>query len=241
MAIRGPHIERAALILWHSDGFVDSIQGLFVMKPLRFNEVDHAAFALRMVSEMLSKVPDDPRYWIWVIISLHSSLQGFMVSALRSGLDIHLMSESKRHEKDRKVYSDYNKALQDGTVQVFNARHGDLPEPYLSDFINLFKKIQCEDMMRDGESFKPSALHCQSFEDLNNLRNGFIHFFPKLHWQKVDHLLDVVLNCLDIIDFLAFKSLNSVFGNEATRSEAAHAIDAIRETAAGLVSAERSD
>ena len=48
-----------------------------------FDEQRDAVFSLQLVSELLEKTEANPQYWKWVIIALHSSLQGFMVLALK--------------------------------------------------------------------------------------------------------------------------------------------------------------
>ena len=50
---------------------------------LRTDEAVEAVISLEMLCEQLPRVIDDPHYWRWVIIALHSGLQGFMVLALK--------------------------------------------------------------------------------------------------------------------------------------------------------------
>jgi hypothetical protein len=62
-------------------------------KYLRTDETQQAVLALRMVSEQLSRVSQNPHYWQWVVIGLHNALQGFMVLALRGTDDLNVLTD----------------------------------------------------------------------------------------------------------------------------------------------------
>jgi hypothetical protein len=50
---------------------------------IRSNEQEEAIGALEAVARFLPRVREDPFEWRWVIISLRTALQGFMVVAIR--------------------------------------------------------------------------------------------------------------------------------------------------------------
>jgi hypothetical protein len=161
---------------------------------------------------MLSKVPDDPRYWIWVIISLHNSLQGFMVSALRSGLDLQLMPKGG-YKKFRKPWEDYERCLQsEHRENIEDVERNLKPQP-LASFTELYEMIQSKELMEDdrytdSKRFTSTDEQDASCELLNNLRNYYIHFWPATSFQEVSGLPAMVRDCLEIIHFLVFDSGN---------------------------------
>jgi hypothetical protein len=160
---------------------------------------------------MLRKVPDDPRYWIWVIISLHNSLQGFMVTALRSGLDLHLMSDQTR-KKDRNAWENYERCLQKGNNQGLDELPLTFEELALAPFMKLYEKIKRQDLMEerytDSRRFVPTAEQDASVGLLHKLRNKYIHFFPHTNFLEVSGLPTMIRDCLEIIRFLVFESGN---------------------------------
>jgi hypothetical protein len=52
---------------------------------LRTDEAEEAVSSLESAAEFLAAVRSDPYRWTWVILALHSAVQGFMILALRGG------------------------------------------------------------------------------------------------------------------------------------------------------------
>lgn len=61
---------------------------------LRTDEYEEVASSLEFLAYCSSKLEGDVYYWKWLIISLHSGLQGFMVIALRDSAGLNILKDS---------------------------------------------------------------------------------------------------------------------------------------------------
>jgi hypothetical protein len=131
---------------------------------LQTDEREEAVSSLEVFSDTLGKVSEDTYQWKWVILSLHSALQGLMVLALRSG-------DGLRPLKDH-IAQAWHKAYRSGTGYQ---------KEELDSFLNLTKKIKSDLMIFYGHSkkFVPKDTQGSSIKKLIRLRNDFIHFLPR--------------------------------------------------------------
>jgi hypothetical protein len=169
-------------------------------KWFRTNGHLEAMNSLEMVCDQLPKVVDDVHVWKWVIIALHNALQGYMVLALKGSDSLNVYTE-----KTKKKWLD-----------AYRLENGDLPDPYMDNFSSLYAKIQDPKLMErwvTSQTFKPEGTQTASIEMLIEIRNNFIHFLPKISSLETSGLPHVTKDCIDVIDFLTFKSGN-IFGCE---------------------------
>lgn len=166
---------------------------------IRTDELNEAVLALDVFSEFLEKVLEDVYYWKWSVITLHNSLQGFMVCALRGSNGLNVLKD------------DNAKAW----FEALNSGSENYPIPELDNFINLYEKIKRKKMLMGGHSkkFIPKSQQGSSIKTLNRLRNEFIHFTPKHVSYEVSGLPEVIEDCVAIIEFLAFESNNIIYPN----------------------------
>lgn len=178
------------------------------------DEAQEAVFALEMVSEQLHRVIESSYQWKWVIIALHSTLQGFMVLALQGTNGLNPL----RNKCAREWMAAYERG--DGTF----------PERQLDNFLNLYKKIKSDRMKMyvNSQPFKPRATQTRSVKMLNRLRNDFIHFVPKGWSLEISSLPQIMQDCIDIISFLAFECGNIIWHEEVLEDRAKELIDLIR-------------
>ena len=67
-------------------------------KYLKTDEREEVISNLEMLADTLSKIKEDLYNWKWAILSLHSSLQGFMVLALRGGNGLNCLRDKIKKE-----------------------------------------------------------------------------------------------------------------------------------------------
>jgi hypothetical protein len=160
---------------------------------LRTDETEEAISALEMLAETAPSLIADIYRWKWVIISAHNALQGFMVIALRQGNGLLALKDN--------IAAQWLRANREG---------GEYPVEKLDNFLNLYKKVKSDRMLCYGHSKKYVATpdHNRSVKKLNELRNEFIHFVPKGWSLEVTGLPEICLNCLEVIEFLAWESGN---------------------------------
>lgn len=181
---------------------------------IKTDELNEAILALDILSEYLVKVLDDTYYWKWSIISLHNSLQGFMVCALRGSNGINVLNNDSVKE----------------WIERHENGNGNYVIEKLDEFLNLYKKIKSDKMLMFGNSnkFSPEKQQGLSIKKINKLRNEFIHFTPKGWSLEVSELPQIVEDCVDIIQFLAFKSNNIVYPNESIKQKTETLIENIK-------------
>jgi len=175
---------------------------------------------LEFVSEQVDKVSDDISKWKWIIIGLHSALQNYMVCALRGTENTNVLSA---------------KSSKNWFVEFWNRMHSPkykwkYPSERLDLFSNLFEKIQT-DKMRKGiisEIFQPTQNQIDCVIYLNLYRNEFVHFVPKSWSLSINGLLNLVIEVLGIIEFLAFESNNIIWSEESERTRTRNAISNIK-------------
>ena len=158
------------------------------------DEFEETVSALEATAHEFERVQADPYRWKWVILTLHSALQGMMVLALQGSNALGVL---KPESKKRRL-----SAYESG-------------EPYPTDlemdyFLGLYRKIKRNNDMLlycDSKRFIPKGTQGRSIKDLNHLRNRFVHFTPGRF--KFPHGLSrMMLDCLEIGWFLAWDSNN---------------------------------
>lgn len=167
---------------------------------LSTNEWGEVVSDFVMFSEQLQRVIDDPHGWKWAIFALHSGIQGLMVLALTgsNGLNVLCEKDAKRwlrwYEDDRSDES----------------RPRDLK---LAGFLDLYKRIKGDRMKMyvHSQKFVPKGTQGRSVKLLNELRNKIIHFTPKIWSLELGGLPDMVSDCLEIAEFLAWESGNVIW------------------------------
>jgi hypothetical protein len=150
--------------------------------------------AFEVFAEEAQKLSADPYRWKWAIIALHSGLQGIMVLALQGSHGLHVL-----RAKDAKRWMD--------------AHEGGGPYPddlKLDDFLSLYKKIKGDKMLKyiDSRKFIPKGTQGSSVKLLNQLRNEFVHFTPRVWALDLVGLPTMASDCLDVAAFLAWESHN---------------------------------
>ena len=164
---------------------------------LTTDESVEAVSDFEMFSEQLKRVIDDPCRWKWAIIALHSGIQGTMVLALKGSNGLNVL-----REKDKQRWLDWYRG---GRSDESHPR--DLK---LAGFLDLYKRIKGDKMLIYicSQKFVPKGTQDRSIKLLNELRNKFIHFSPKIWGLELGGLPDMVSDCLEIAEFLAWKSGN---------------------------------
>ena len=177
-------------------------QGFTMENWFETNETQEAVLSLQMMSEQLDHLAKtgNKHYWTWIIIGLHTALNGFMVLALRGTNDLNVLPE-----KCAKQW-----------LTAYDSNSGKYPEKRLDSFLNLYNKIKSEKMnlYTNSKLFIPKATQDSSVEKLNSLRNDFIHFIPKDWFIEPSYFIQIIYDCLDIISFLAFDCGNVIWIEE---------------------------
>jgi len=177
---------------------------------LRTDEHEEAICGLESVAEWSPRVERQMLYWRWVILALHNALQGFMVLALRGSNGLLPLQD--------KIAAKWLKAYRGG---------GAYPREKLDSFLNLYAKTKSDRLLFSCHSRKLTATEAQdrSIRKLNSLRNEFIHFLPRFWALEVSGLPEICLDCLEIIELLAWDCGNILWHDLTLRTRTREALN----------------
>ena len=171
----------------------------------RFDKHIISLTSLEILLHCLKSVKENDAYWQWIFISLHSAVQAYMVLALTR-------SNSLMTYKEKDMQS-WMKSYENNDP---------LPECKLDFFDELYKKTKTSSFVfyTNTQVFVPSPRQDENISKLSKLRNDFIHFSSdSLNLIIGDSSLQLVSDCLDYIEFLAFQSNNIVWFEKHYKDE----------------------
>lgn len=177
---------------------------------LRTDERREAFKALIKTTQFLNETEEDIYNWKWFIISLHNSLQAFMVIALKGSNSLSVM----KPEHAKKWLLAYETGNQ-------------FPNAKLNYFSELFNKIKSNEMslFTNSKVFTSTDSIDESVRELNELRNRFIHFMPMGWSLSILGLPDLGLDIVTILKFLVSESGNIYFYEEGTMEQTEHLLE----------------
>jgi hypothetical protein len=169
---------------------------------LGYDEELDAVCSLELLAQHLPRVISVPHHWKWVILSLHNSLQGFMVLALQGTNALNVLTKGSA----KRWYEGYDT--------------GQYPDvaPQLDKFMGLYEKIKSNAMSIrvDSRRFVPEPSQDESVRRLNAFRNEFVHYTPATSLLDMRQWAQIALDVIPIVEFLAFESNNVSFHEGAT-------------------------
>jgi len=172
-----------------------------------------AQTSLEMLSYCLSFVKEKPAFWQWVYISLHHAVQSYMVLAL-TGTHSLLPYQDDSVKKWLKCYEN----------------EMELPDCKLDSYNELYKTVKKEGSL--PLQFIPSESQEKSIKRLNDLRNDFVHYkYGRYSLRMSDTPFQMVNDCLDFIEFLAFQSNNVFWEDETNKKNAEELLNKCRSLA----------
>ena len=168
---------------------------------IRTDEHQDVLASLEQCAFSLAQVRRSERAWKWVILSLHSALQGAMACHL-SGTE-QLGALEKRSVENWHQWNE--KCIQDDAEDSGDPRRKRLARERLADINELFRRLHCsEARIEDGCGRVISITDQQraSFQLLHDRRNEFTHFSPKswiIDLCSIKQAIEDVLNVLCLI------------------------------------------
>jgi hypothetical protein len=187
---------------------------------LRTNEYCEVRDTLRACLDFYEKSGIDRSYWKWLIIGIHSAVQGCMVIALT-----HSDGSGAVIPRDAKAWND---ALLNDT---------DLPKllPKLMCFPELYERIKMPGRIDYSQQhFVPTPSHDRSIKRLNEYRNEFIHYSPKDWSLDLPGIPRLVRDCLEVCSFLISASGRFRIFSEYQEGELKALVAAVSERCGGI-------
>ncbi len=163
-------------------------RGGSVGRWLRTDEAEEAVAAVESIAPFVRNISGDLYGWRWTILSVHTTVQGFMVLALRDSAGLNVLP--------KKLAAAWLTA---------HYQNGPYPAERLDSFLNLYHKVKNKVMavQLDAQAFKPSGSQGKSIRSLNALRNSFVHFLPASWSIEVSGLPRICLDSLNLVEYLA--------------------------------------
>ncbi|MCJ7552531.1 MAG: hypothetical protein MUO34_01490 [Ignavibacteriaceae bacterium] len=149
-------------------------------KWIRFDEQTNALDYLEKSFSFLQTVEQNPQNWKWVIITLHSALYGFAISACKGTNYESVVTKTKRgHER-------------------------------LIDFDEALRRSQDPTWMRVNINYRVFELSLSQKESIRKLhkvfRNNFEHFTPTSWSIEIHGMPMIILDCFEVIRLLIIYS-----------------------------------
>ena len=180
---------------------------------LRTNHWIDAVASLEAAQEFCARVSLDEHQWKWVLIAVHSAVQGFMALSLEHGNGLLVLRDDitakwlKAHESD-KAY----------------------PGEKMDFFMSLYEKVKSDVVCcyYGSRKFIAESSHDYSMQKLNELRNDYVHFRPKGWSIELAGLPTLVLKCVDVARFLAFDTSTIIWHDSDLRLRAERAFGVVQ-------------
>jgi len=179
----------------------------------RISHWTDTVMSLEAAQEFCATVTVDAHRWKWVLMAVHSAVQGFMALALEQGNALLVMKDL--------VAAKWLKAHESGAPY---------PEDRMDFFLSLYEKVKSDEVCRyvGSKKFVPGVSHDSSMRTLNELRNGFVHFSPKVWSIELAGLPSICLDCLDVAQFLGWDSGTIIWHDEGLSRRAQIALTVLR-------------
>jgi hypothetical protein len=168
---------------------------------VRTDECQDVLASLEQCAFSLAQARRSERAWKWVILSLHSALQGAMVCHLSGPEQLGALEEGSA--ENWRQWEE--KCIQDGAEDSGDPRRKRLAREHLADAKKLFRRLHCSAARIEdgcGGIVPITDQQRDSFEFLHDLRNEFTHFSPK-SWSidlcSIKQAIEDVLNVLCLI------------------------------------------
>ena len=156
--------------------------------------------SLKKLDETLTLASTDTYQWKWAIIILHNCIQNCMILSLRATNDANIIKYHKN--KFPKSFKDYINNLEI------------IEQAKIIDYLELYDRIKNEKYMKSfigSKHFIPEEKHNYSMNEINEIRNNFIHFKPQTWLIEIELITDIFKSVVEIINFLIFESGNCIY------------------------------
>ena len=178
---------------------------------IRTDECQDVLASLEHCALSLKQAQRSDRSWKWVVLSLHSALQGAMVCHLSGTAQLGALTKNcaeewlEWRERDHRGEITW---IQEGvdefgvpTRRIENKKDQP-PENFVAPAGKLFKRLSCTSLRIEGECggiISITEKQRESFTLLHKRRNTFTHFSPKGWSIEINFVEDIIDDILDVL------------------------------------------
>ncbi len=177
-----------------------------------------AVGALEGVTFFLDMAENEPAMWRWVITALHGAVQGFMVIALKwsDTLGSYDQKSINRRLSARQAFYDAT-ASGDAAAAQTAGQEMHFGDMRLAPFNVLYERIKTDDwpmsQFMHTAIYEPRPNDDRCMDDLNSVRNEFIHFKPMTRGFLLTQFPAMAETGLHVVKFLLEESNNILWAN----------------------------
>lgn len=167
--------------------------------------------ALRLAYSALIELPQRELSWKWVIIGIHSALQGSFAQALSRSDGIQVLSKAQETQSLQRYIRERKTGTFDNTW--FTNKKGEARAPHVDGFLSLFEKTHNPDRMNylHGKPLQTTPEEYESVEFLNDLRNTLLHYGFSSISVSIPSLIIDIQNSIRIVKTLLFETQGQVY------------------------------
>lgn len=170
--------------------------------------------SLEMCAISLTHTRQTERAWKWVVLSLHSALQGAMVCHLSGTAQLGALTKQSAsnwlawyNNKRPSETEAMQENIDEFGVPLTHAEDNGVPAPdaYVASADVLFERLYCESKRVEvsfGEVISVTEQQKKSFDRLHRLRNNFTHFSPKGWSIELDYIKETICDVLQVLGLI---------------------------------------
>ena len=186
--------------------------------------------SLEMCAISLTHTRQTERAWKWVVLSLHSALQGAMVCHLSGTAQLGALTEQNAskwlawyNNNRRSETESMQENIDEFGVPLTHAEDNGEPAPdaYVASADVLFERLYCESKRVEvsfGEVISVTEQQKKSFDRLHRLRNNFTHFSPKGWSIELDYIKETICDVLQVLRLILDDSWTLIHMSDEDRS-----------------------
>ena len=170
--------------------------------------------SLELCAVSLTHTRQTERAWKWVVLSLHSALQGAMVCHLSGTAQLGALTKqnaskwldwynSRRHSETESMQENYDES----GVPITHAEDNGEPAPveFVASADVLFERLYCKSKRVEDSFGKVISVNEQqkkSFDRLHRLRHKFTHFSPKGWSIELNYIKEISCDVLQVLGLI---------------------------------------
>lgn len=188
--------------------------------------------SLEFCAISLTHTRQTERAWKWVVLSLHSALQGAMVCHLSGTAQLGALTEQSASKwlawyNNKRPSETETESMQESFDEfgapITHAEDNGEPAPVetVASAAVLFERLYCESKRVEvsfGEVISVTEQQKKSFERLHRLRNNFTHFSPKGWSIELNYIKETICDVLQVLGLILDDSWTLIHMSDEDRS-----------------------
>lgn len=167
-----------------------------IPESIEFNELSDVCASIHLVARLLEKPTHEVFDWKWIILSIHSAIQGSLVCAISGTAGIGALDAKSA------------KAMLNWFEKSRNDPGAEYPGERLADFKTLLRRAQSEEQMtsHDSGALSLKDQEIAQMDRLHFIRCQFAHFHQMTWIIELDGITQILLTAIKLVEYLVLKN-----------------------------------